>query len=113
MEALDTKISQLQTIAAKLGDGSINMKISTLQREKEILAFRENISKQQALALLASSANQDKKEELISFLGEEFRNVISKSCICGDDSCKDCLCCQVDHFKTKGLTADEIKLIVF
>lgn len=106
VETLDAKITEITTIAGILGDNSLNHKLAQLQRQKEILQLRQTIVEQQ-------SANSDKKEELITFLGEDYRSQIKNCIVCDAGLCANCICCKVENYKNNGLTSEQIIAILF
>lgn len=96
MEEINNKILRLQEIATILGDGSLDDKIAQAQREKEIFEFRNNIISRQC-------ANKEKKDEMIAYLGEEYRSHIENKIICdgNEEHCPKCFCCQFKNLKDK------------
>ena len=113
-DILDNGIVELASMNALLvklpGNVKLQQKIAALELQNTSLQSR--LASSAALAT-NNTLRADQKTELASFLGENFSNSVYNSVICdGNPGCTTCLYCQVEAYKTAGLSAEEIRLLL-
>jgi len=112
---LNSRITSYNAIRATL----ISNNAPTTEIDEKILndtnllnTFNQQLTNQQNLAQNnIDCANI--KNDLITHLGVEFTNRVHTSIVCATvhDNCP-CICCKYAYYVSKGLTNDQIKLII-
>ena len=112
---LTTKLASLNATRATLVDASAStteVDVSIADTTNLITTFNEQLSREQALAQNNINALSI-KNNLITNLGNGYRNIVMSSMVCTTihDNCP-CMSCKYAYYAGKGLTAEQIKLLI-